>query len=181
VKTEGSVSVGEVLYLAEAENEDPTYRLGVVEEAKPGKYVCVGTISIRYTNTGKEPGRRSPHKITTRPIQKIAVIVPAGYVFEDNTGGGEDDLRRPRHRPSVKKEADAMGVQEGGLAREAGPEEPKKAEPRRASRKGPGRPKKSASQRLPIARPGEDLSLPTKGGQVGTGRSRQLAQMERGG
>jgi hypothetical protein len=40
VKTEGSVSVGDIVYLAEAENEDPTY------------------------------------KITTRPIHKIAVIVP---------------------------------------------------------------------------------------------------------
>ncbi len=143
VKMEGSVPVGDFVSLAEAENEDPTYRLGVVEEAKPGEDGCVGTVSIRYTNQGKEPGRRSPHNITTRPIHKIAVIVLAGYVFEDDTGGGEANLRRPRHRPGVKEEADAMGVQEGGPAREAGPEEPEKAEPRPASRKGPGRPKKS--------------------------------------
>ncbi len=135
VKTEGSVSVGDVVYLAEAENADPTYRLGVMDEAKLGEDGCVRTISIRYTNPGKEPGRRSPHKITTRSIHKIAMIVPAGYMFED-------DLRRPRHCPGVKEEADAMGVQEGGPAREVGPEEPEKAEPRPASLKGPGRPKK---------------------------------------
>ncbi len=137
------MAVGNFAYLAEAENEDPTYRLGVVEEAKPGEDGCMRTISIQFTSPGKELGRRSPHKITTRPIHKIAVIVPSGYVFKDNTGGGEADLRRPRHRPGLKEEADAMGVQEGGPAWEAGPEEPEKAEPRPASRKRPGRPKKS--------------------------------------
>ncbi len=35
VKTVRSVAVGNVVYLAEAENDDPTYRLGVVEEANP--------------------------------------------------------------------------------------------------------------------------------------------------
>jgi hypothetical protein len=49
-KTEQSVAVGDVVYLAEAENDDPTYRLGVVEEVKLGEDGCVRTISIRYTN-----------------------------------------------------------------------------------------------------------------------------------
>jgi hypothetical protein len=58
-KTEQILAVGEVVYLAEAKNDDPTYRTGVVEEVKPGKDGCVRTISIRYTNPGKS--RRSDH------------------------------------------------------------------------------------------------------------------------
>jgi hypothetical protein len=70
VKAVRSVAIGDVVYLAEAENDDPTYRLGVVVEANPGKDGCVRTVSIWYTNPGKDPGKRSPPKITTRPIHK---------------------------------------------------------------------------------------------------------------
>jgi hypothetical protein len=83
-KAERSVALGDVVYLAEAENDDPTCRLGLVEEVKPDKDGCVLTISIPYTNPGNEPG-----KVTTRPIHKIAVIVLVEYVFEDDTGGDE--------------------------------------------------------------------------------------------
>jgi hypothetical protein len=89
VKTVRNVAVGDVVYLAEAENDDPTYRLGVVVEANPGEDWCVRTVRVQYTNPGKSGGVRSPPKTTTRPIHKIAVIVPAGYVFKDDVSDKE--------------------------------------------------------------------------------------------
>ncbi len=56
-------------------------------EANLGEDGCVRTVSIWYTNPGKESDKRSPPKVTTRPIHKITVIVPAGCVFEDDIGG----------------------------------------------------------------------------------------------
>jgi hypothetical protein len=73
-----NVAVGDIVYLAEAENDDPTYRLGQVVEACPGEDGCVRTVTVQYTNPGKPEGKRSPPKTTTRPIQKVAVVVPAG-------------------------------------------------------------------------------------------------------
>jgi hypothetical protein len=87
VKMVRSVAVGDIVYLAEAKNDEPTYRLGVVVEANPGEDGCVCTMSIWYTNPGKEFDKQSPPKVTTRPIHKMAVMVPAGYVFEDDIGG----------------------------------------------------------------------------------------------
>jgi hypothetical protein len=72
--------------LAEAKNDDPTYTMGVVEDVKPGEDGCVRTISIWYTNQGKKSKERSPPKVMTRPIHKIAVIVPIRYTFEDDMG-----------------------------------------------------------------------------------------------
>jgi hypothetical protein len=83
-KKERDVAVGDVVLLAEAENDDPTYRMGVVDSVKPGVDGHVRTVNIRYTNPGKTPEERSPPKFTTRPIHKVAVIVPVGYVFEDD-------------------------------------------------------------------------------------------------
>jgi hypothetical protein len=87
------VAVGDVVLLAEAENDDPTYRMGVVDSVKPGEDGHVQTVNIRYTNPGKTPEERSPPKFTTRPIHKVAVIVPVGYVFQDDhraePGGAE--------------------------------------------------------------------------------------------
>jgi hypothetical protein len=80
------VAVGDVVLLAEAENDDPTYRMGVVDNVKPREDGHVRTVSIKYTNPGKTPEERSPPKFTTRPIHKVAVIVPVGYVFEDDHG-----------------------------------------------------------------------------------------------
>jgi hypothetical protein len=64
-------------------------RRGVVEEVRPGEDGHVRTVSVPYTNPGKAPGEQSPLKETTRPVHKIAVIVPAGYVFEDDTDWNE--------------------------------------------------------------------------------------------
>jgi hypothetical protein len=85
-KKERDVAVGDVVLLAEAENDDPTYRIGVVDSIKPGEDGHVRTVSTKYTNPGKTPEERSPPKFTTRPIHKVAVIVPVGYVFEDDHG-----------------------------------------------------------------------------------------------
>ncbi|MFN9908587.1 MAG: hypothetical protein ACK56F_21075, partial [bacterium] len=66
-KKERDVAVGDVVLLAEAENNDPTYRMGVVDSVKPGEDGHVRTVSIKYTNPGKTPEERSPPKFTTRP------------------------------------------------------------------------------------------------------------------
>ncbi len=57
-KKERDVAAGDVVLLAEAENDDPTYRMGVVDSVKPGEDGHVRTVSIRYTNPGKTPGER---------------------------------------------------------------------------------------------------------------------------
>jgi hypothetical protein len=80
-KEKRDVTVGDVVQLAEAENHNPTYRLSVIEEAKKGEDGHVLTVVIRYTNPGRTPQERSKAKTTTRPIHKIAVLVPAGYIF----------------------------------------------------------------------------------------------------
>ena len=36
-KSVRNVAIGDIVYLAEAENDDPTYRLGQVVEASPGE------------------------------------------------------------------------------------------------------------------------------------------------
>jgi hypothetical protein len=71
-----NVAVGDIVYLAEAENDDPTYRLGQIVEACPGEDGCLRTVRVQYTNPGKPEGKRSPPKTTTRPIHKVAVVVP---------------------------------------------------------------------------------------------------------
>ncbi len=53
---------------------------------KTGEDGHVRTVSIQYTNPGRNPQERSPMKVTTRPIHKIAVIVPVDYRFEDDQG-----------------------------------------------------------------------------------------------
>ncbi len=117
-KKERDVAVGDVVLLAEAENDDPTYRMGVVDSVKPGEDGHVWTVNIKYTNPGKSPEERSPPKFTTRPIHKVAVIVPVGYVFEDDHGteSGRAELPAPAGA-SVPEEA-ALGqpdsANEGG-------------------------------------------------------------------
>jgi hypothetical protein len=72
-KSVRNVAVGDIVYPAEAENDDPTYRLGQIVEACPGEDGCVRTVRVQYTNPGKPEGKRSPPKITTQPIHKVAV------------------------------------------------------------------------------------------------------------
>jgi hypothetical protein len=87
-KKERDVETGDEVLLAEAENNDLTYWMGIVDSVKPGEDGHVQTVNIRYTNPGKASGEWSPPKITTRLIHKIAVIVPVGYMFKDD-GGSE--------------------------------------------------------------------------------------------
>jgi hypothetical protein len=104
VKTVRNVAVGDIVYLAEAENDEPTYRLGMVVEANPGEDGCVRTVRVQYTNPGKTDEKWSPPKTTTRSIHKIAVIVPAGYVFEDDVSDSEVGPRVRKRDLKVKGE-----------------------------------------------------------------------------
>jgi hypothetical protein len=141
-KSMRNVAVGDIVYLAEAENDDPTYRLGQVVEACPGEDGCVRTVRVRYTNPGKPEGKRSPPKTTTRPIHKVAVVVPAEYVFEDDSCDNTVGSRRPRcDLPSrgVMEAAKAPG-KEPAMAKEG---EPKRGGVQSAARRRRGRPKKA--------------------------------------
>jgi hypothetical protein len=97
-RTVRNVAVGDVVYLAEAENDDPTNRLGKIVEANPGEDGCVRTVRVQYTNPGKSGGTiRSLPKTTTRPIHKIAVMVPVGYTFKDDVCDNEVGSRGRKH------------------------------------------------------------------------------------
>jgi hypothetical protein len=91
---------GNVVMLAEAETEDPVYHLGKVESVKPGEDGHVRTVSIQYTNPGRNPQERSPMKVTTRPIRKIAVIVPVDYRFKDDQGPQPRSRKEPQGKPA---------------------------------------------------------------------------------
>jgi hypothetical protein len=100
-----NVAAGDIVYLAEAENDDPTYRLGQVVEACPGEDGCVRTVRVQYTKPGKPEGKRSPPKTTTRPIHKVAVVVPA--VFEDDTCDNGIGSRGPKRDLKTREEVEA--------------------------------------------------------------------------
>jgi hypothetical protein len=137
-----NVAVGDVVYLAEAENDDPTYRLGLVVEACPGEDGCVRTVRVQYTNRGKPEGSRSPPKTTTRPIHKVAVVVPAGYMFEDDTCDNTIGSRCPRSGLQTIAGMAAAEASRKELSKVKGGE-PEKREARPTARKRRGRPKKS--------------------------------------
>jgi len=193
-KKERDVAVGDVVLLAEAENDDPTYRMGVVDSVKPGEDGHVRTVNIKYTNPGRTPEERSPPKFTTRPIHKVAVIVPVGYVFEDDhraePGGAEPPAPAEASAPEeaalaqpdpasaggaqlgpikATDAADAHQAREGTSVGAAG-----RPEPIMAERKGPGRPRKEV-------RAGADLSLAPVADNPGRGdRPRRKAAIRAG-
>ncbi len=144
-KTMRNLAVGDIVYLAEAENDDPTYRLGKVMEASPGEDGCVRTVKVQYTNPGKSEGiARSPPKTTTRPIHKVAVVVPAGYTFEDDvcdsevgsrgrkqdlgTSGVAEAAETPKREPAKAKveKPGASGVQPAVRKRHGRPKKPER-------------------------------------------------------
>ncbi len=137
-----NVAIGDIVYLAEAENNDPTYRLGQIVEACPGEDGCVRTVRVQYTNPGKPEGKRSPPKITTRPIHKVTVVVPFEYSFEDDTCDNEVGTRGPRRNLMTKEEIEAAKAlkKDPAKAKEGEPET-RGAQP--AVRRRHGRPKKS--------------------------------------
>jgi hypothetical protein len=124
-KKERDVAVGDVVLLAEAENDDPTYRMGIVDSVKPGEDGHVRTVNIRYTNPGKTPEERSPPKITTRPIHKVAVIVPVGYVFEDDHKAGPGRVEPPAPAEASAPEEIELAQPDpaGGGGAQPGPDE----------------------------------------------------------
>ncbi len=115
-------------------------------EACPGEDGCVRTVRVQYTNPGKPEGRRSPPKTTTRPIHKVAVVVPAEYVFEDNTCDNVIGSRCPKRDLKTKEEMEATEASRKSSAKVKG-EEPKKGGAQPAVRKRRGRPKKSERPR----------------------------------
>ncbi len=141
-KTVRNVAVGDIIYLAEAENDDPTYRLGKVVEANPGEDGCVLTVRVQYTNPGKSEEKRSPPKIPTRPIHKVAVVVPAGYTFEDDVCDSEGDSRGRKQDLGAMKVPGAAGAP-GRVPVQAALEEPEADGVQPAVRKRRGRPRKS--------------------------------------
>ncbi len=141
-KTVRNVAIGDIVYLAEAENVDPTYRLGQIVEACPGEDGCVRTVRVQYTNPGKSGEKRSPPKTTTRPVHKVAVVVPVGYVFEDDTCDNEVGSRGLKRDLRTREEAEATGTPKRGPAK-AKVEEPGTGEAQPTGRKSRGRPKKS--------------------------------------
>ncbi len=141
-KSVRNVAIGDIVYLAEAENEDPTYRLGQIVEACPGEDWCVRTVRVRYTNPGKPEGKRSPPKTTTRLIHKVAMVVPAEYVFEDDTCDNVIDSRCPKRDLKTAEGMKAVKAPRKNPAKAKG-EGPEKGGAQPAVRKRRGRPKKS--------------------------------------
>ncbi len=97
---------------------------------------------VRYTNPGKPEGKRSPPKTTTRPIHKVAVVVPAEYVFEDDTCDNVVGQRCPKRDLKLKEEMEAAKAprKDSAKTKEEGPERGG-AQP--AARRRRGRPKKA--------------------------------------
>jgi hypothetical protein len=141
-KSVRNVAIGDIVYLAEAENDEPTYRLGQIVEACPGEDGCVRTVRVRYTNPGKPEGKRSPPKTTTRPIHKVAVVVPAEYAFEDDTCDNVIGSRCPKRDLITREEVEAAEALRKGSAK-VKKEGPKEGGAQPAVRKRRGRPKKS--------------------------------------
>ncbi len=142
VKTVRNVAVGDIVYLAEAENDDPTYRLGMVVEANLGEDGCVRTVRVRYTNPGKSGKTRSPPKTTTRPIHKVAVVVPVEYVFEDGVCDNKVSPRGRKRDLGTKRELEVAEAPGRGLTK-AAVREPEAGGTQPAGRKRQGRPKRS--------------------------------------
>ncbi len=188
------VAVGDIVYLAEAENDDPTYRLGQIVEAWPGEDGCVRTVRVQYTNPGKSEEKRAPPKTTARPIHKVAVVVPVEYVFEDYACDSEVCSRGRKIDLKTKEEAEEDEAPKREPAK-AKVEEPGTGEAQPAVRKRRGRPKKSerptAAKDKPRAEARDDAGAaanpgapPEAGGQtpaVWRGRSRDLGPREQRG
>jgi hypothetical protein len=94
------------------------------------------TVRVQYTNPGKSGEKQSPPKITTRPIHKVAVVVPVGYVFEDDVCDNEVSSR------GRKWDLEAAKIPGWDPAQTA-VGEPKAGGAQPVGRKRRGRPKKS--------------------------------------
>jgi hypothetical protein len=99
-------------------------------------------VRVRYTNPGKPEGKRSPPKTTTRPIHKVAVVVPAEYVFEDDTCDNVVGPRCPKRNLKLKEEKEAAETpgKDSAKSKREGPE---RGGVQPAVRRRRGRPKKA--------------------------------------
>ena len=97
---------------------------------------------VQYTNPGKPEGKRSPPKTTTRPIHKVAVVVPAEYVFEDDTCDNAVGQRCPKRDLKLKEEMEAAKAprKDSAKVKEG---EPERGGVQPAARRRRGRPRKA--------------------------------------
>ncbi len=138
------------------------------------------------------------------------MIVPAGYMFEDNMGGGEASPRGPRRDLGTEKKPEAAGTPGGDSAEETDAGEPEEdelqptgrkrrgklrksdkpatagceagGEPQPAAKKRPGRPQKKSAADLNGSTAEEEVA-PNPGGQPQALRRGHLApkgQRDRG-
>ena len=93
--------------------------MGIVEEVKEGPDGHIRTATVRYTNPGGDPQNRSPPKLAVRPIHKLAVIVPAGYRFEEDVTVEQAGLQRKAEPGEERREPTASergpDLEQGGL------------------------------------------------------------------
>jgi hypothetical protein len=102
-KVKRNVTVGDVVYMMEKDDDDEFCRMGVVEEVKAGPDGCIRTATVRYTNPGSDPHHRSAPKLAVRPIHKLAVIVPVDYRFEEDLTQ-EAEPRGCREQKAIKRD-----------------------------------------------------------------------------
>jgi hypothetical protein len=102
-----NVAVGDVVYMIEKDDDDEFCRMGVVEEVKAGPDGCIRTATVRYTNPGGDPHRRSAPKLAIRPIHKLAVIVPVDYQFEEDLATGHTERRGDTKQESTKEKPES--------------------------------------------------------------------------
>ncbi len=105
------MAVGDVVYLAEAENDDPTYRLGVVEEVKPGEDGCVRNEADSGEPKGDEP-RPANRKRRRRPKKSDKPGVTGREVGGEPQPAAKKRPGRPRKKPAAG--SDKNTVKEGG-------------------------------------------------------------------
>jgi hypothetical protein len=115
-KVKRNVTVGDVVYMMEKDDDDEFCRMGIVEEVKEGSDGHVRTATVRYTNPGGDPHHRSAPKLAVRPIHKLAVIVPVDYRFEE-------DVTREQAEPRSKAKPEGEKGKPEASERGLGPEE----------------------------------------------------------
>jgi hypothetical protein len=81
-KQHRDAQVGDVVLVKKETAAGVEYQRGRVMEAIPSEDGHVRSVQVKYKNPGEKVFRRTLH-----PIQKIVVIVPADYRFEDDKTG----------------------------------------------------------------------------------------------
>ncbi len=105
--------VGDVVYMMEKDDDDEFCRMGVVEEVKAGPDGRIRTATVRYTNPGGDPDRRSAPKLAVRPVHKLAVIVPADYRFEEDLAKEQVEPRECEEQEAARRDPGDRGWNPG--------------------------------------------------------------------